>query len=119
MAKRNLLYIALKDKGIELTPEEIDGAVAVAYGQDEVTPAKIISEFKKDHDQVEFYGGILENAYIDQAQVAQMATLPTKQELLAKVVGSLNAPVSGFVNVLAGNMRGLVNVLSAIKDQKE
>lgn len=118
VAKRNLLMLALKNRNVELSEDVVTGPVAVAVGDDEVLPAKIIAEYKKDHEQIEFYGGLLESAFIDTTQVEQMATLPTKTELLAQVVGSLNAPISGFVNVLAGNMRGLVNALNAIKDQK-
>ena len=54
----------------------------------------------------------------DLSKVQDLAKLPSKQELLAKAVGSIKAPISGFVNVIAGNMRGLVNVLNAIKDTK-
>lgn len=118
VAKRRILLLALKNKQIAMDETLIDGAVAVAVGNDEVTPAKIVASFKKDNEQVEMYGGLLEQAFIDKSQVEYMATLPTKQELLAKMVGSLNAPLSGLVNVLAGNLRGLVNVLNAIKDKK-
>ncbi len=118
VAKRNLLLLALKNKNIEVDATTVTGPVAVAVGTDEVAPARIVAKFKKDNEQVELYGGLLENAFIDKAQVEQMATLPSRQELLAKVVGSMNAPLSGMVNVLAGNLRGLVNVLNAIKDKK-
>lgn len=118
VAKRNLLLLALKNKNIEIDPTKVTGQVALAVGDDEVAPARIVAKFKKDNEQVELYGGLLENAFIDKSQVEQMATLPSRQELLAKVVGSMNAPLSGMVNVLAGNLRGLVNVLNAIKDKK-
>lgn len=118
VAKRNLLLLALKNKNIDVDASTVTGPVAMAVGNDEVSPARIVATFKKDNDQVELYGGLLENAFIDKAQVERMATLPTKQELLAQVVGTINAPLSGFVNVLAGNLRGLVNVLNAIKDKK-
>jgi len=51
--------------------------------------------------------------------VKKLPGLPSKNELYAKLVGSLNAPVSGFVNVLAGNLRGLVNVLKAVQESKQ
>ncbi len=61
---------------------------------------------------------MLEGAFIDGAKVNALSKLPSKQQLLGQLVGTLNAPVSGFVNVLAGNIRGFVTVLNAIKDQK-
>lgn len=63
-------------------------------------------------------GGILEGKFVDAAAVKTLAKLPGKQELLAKMVGSLNAPLSGFVNVLAGNLRSFVYALNAIAKSK-
>ncbi len=79
---------------------------------------KLVKGFSKKHEDIEFQGGILEGQIIDIEELKKLADLPSREELLAKVVGSLNAPISGFVNVLAGNLRGLVNVLNAIKDNK-
>ena len=70
-------------------------------------------------NKIDFLGGILENKFINATQVADLAKLPSKQELYAKIVGSINAPVSGFVNALAGNLKNLVYALSAIKDKKQ
>ena len=121
VAKKTLLDIAFKNAKIEnLKPREFEGKVAVVFGyEDEVAPAKTLADFKKNHeDNVDLIGGILENKFIDESKVNALAKMPSKNELYAKIVGSLNAPVSGFVNVLAGNLRGLVNVLNAIKDTK-
>ena len=87
--------------------------------EDEVVPAKIVDEFKKTHEeQINFIGGVLENNFLSAEKIQELAKLPSKQELYAKIVGSLNAPISGFVNVLAGNMRNLVYVLKAIEEKK-
>src|SRR3989344_5537658 len=56
--------------------------------------------------------------YIDTVKVTELSQLPNKQQMLGQLVGTLNAPISGFVNVLAGNLRGLVNVLNGIKESK-
>lgn len=118
VSKRNLLLLALKQKGIEADTSNLNGAIAVATGDDEVTPAKLVATFKKKHEAVSFYGGLLENRFMNAVEVEQLSSLPSKQELLAKMVGSLQAPISGMVNVLAGNLRGLVNVLDAVRSQK-
>jgi len=124
VAKKTLFNLALKDKAIAgLDIKGFIGQVAAVFGyDDEVSPAKIVGQFKKEKDKegkIEFIGGVLEGKYLDATQVASLSTLPSKQELYAKIVGSLNAPVSGLVNVLAGNLRNLVYALNAIKDKKQ
>lgn len=121
VAKKTLLSLALKDTGSgAINPREMEGQVAAVFGyEDEVAPAKIIDKFKKGKEEkIKFVGGILENKYIESAAVEALAKLPGKTELYGKLVGSLNAPISGFVNALAGNLRNLVYVLSAVKDKK-
>ncbi len=117
--KKTLLGRALKEAGLEVDTKTFEGGVATILGQDdEVAPAQIIADFAKDHELVTIFGGVLEGEFIDAAKVTELSKLPSKQQLLGQLVGTLNAPVSGFVNVLAGNMRGLVNVLNGIKESK-
>jgi large subunit ribosomal protein L10 len=121
VAKKTLLKMALKDKAIEgVDLDSSKAQLSIIFGyEDEVAPAKIVNEFKKANpDIIQFSGGILEGKYISGERVQALALLPSKLELYAKLVGSMNAPVSGFVNVLAGNLRGLVRVLDAIKEKK-
>lgn len=121
IAKKTLLNLALKAAEIEgANAKGFEGQVAVLFSNgDEVAAAKLLREFKKTNkDKVDFAGGILEGKFISKANVTALAELPSKQQLLAQLVGTINAPVSGFVNVLAGNLRGLVNVMNAIKDSK-
>jgi large subunit ribosomal protein L10 len=116
----------LMDKAFEKTDvagvamRDMDGEVATVFGyEDEVAPAKILDTFAKTHEGIQMIGGILERRFIDANAVQALAKLPSKLELYAKVVGSIKAPVSGFVNVLAGNLRGLVTVLKAIEEKKQ
>lgn len=119
ITKKTLLKQSLQEAGKQDVPvEQLPGGVALILGADEVSPAKVTAEFAKTHELVKFAGGILENKFIDLAQVKALATLPSKQELLGKLVGTLQAPISGFVNVCAGNLRGLVTVLNRIKEIK-
>lgn len=119
VTKKTLLQKALEKNNLAFTNELTNGSIltAISY-QDEIAPAKIIKEFSKGREGFNMVAGILEGKFVDGAGVKLLADLPSKQELLAKLVGSLNAPVSGFVNVLAGNLRGLVCVLNAIQESK-
>lgn len=117
--KKTLINIALKDAGIEADVKKLEGQIAVAISSgDEVAAAKIIAKAAKANENLKIVGGILGTKELTKEEVNALAKLPSKEELLAKLVGTLNAPVSGFVNVLAGNMRGLVTALKAIADQK-
>ena len=118
-SKKTLVKRALKDSGMDIDTKPFEGGVAAFLGKtDEVAPAQIVAKFAKDHDVVKVFGGVLEGQYIESTKVIELSKLPSKQQLLAQLVGTINAPVSGFVNVLAGNLRGLVQVLNAVKEQK-
>ncbi|MFZ2310764.1 MAG: 50S ribosomal protein L10 [Patescibacteria group bacterium] len=121
VAKKTLLERALKEQGIEnLDTKSLEGKLAVIFSyEDEVSPAKVVDAFRKDkEDKIFFLGGILEGKLLSKTEVEALAKLPSKHELHAKLVGTLNAPISGFVNVLAGSIRNLVNVLKAIEEKK-
>lgn len=118
-SKKSLLKKALSLSGLDVDTKAFEGGVAVALGlEDEVAPAQVLANFAKDHEVVTLFGGVLEGEFMDEAKVKQLAKLPSKQQLLGQLVGTINAPVSGFVNVLAGNLRGLVGVLNNIKEAK-
>ncbi len=120
VAKKTLLRKVCEELGLsDINPKTFEGGVATFTSQnDEIAPAKVVADFAKQNDKVLIYGGILENKFIAGDYVKNLASLPSKQELLGKLVGTINAPVSGFVNVLAGNLRALVSILNNIKESK-
>lgn len=121
VSKKTLLNLAFKDeKVIDLDIKSFPGKVAAVFAyDDQVSPVKAVFNFKKANEgKIAFVGGVLDGRFISKEEVDNLATLPSKDELYAKLVGSINAPVSGFVNVLAGNIRGLVTALQAIADKK-
>ena len=121
VAKRTLLKLAFKKAGLkDVDIDQLTGGLGIAFGyDDEVLPAKTLSLFAKKHPALKLVGGIFEKKFIDKLKVKELANLPSKDELLAKIVWLFNYPASGFVNVLAGNIRSLVYALQAIKDKKE
>lgn len=120
VVKKTLLRVALKQAGIEgIDPKQLQGNIGMAVSlEDEVIAPKAMASFAKEHEAMKILGGILEKKLVDAAGIKALANLPGKNELLAKLVGSINVPISGFVNVLAGNLRGLVRVLNVIKESK-
>ncbi|MFA6132196.1 MAG: 50S ribosomal protein L10 [Patescibacteria group bacterium] len=120
VSKKTLLKIAAKEAGQEaVDPSGFEGSILSAFAfDDEVSAAKVLANLVKTRDTVKILGGVLEGKLVDAGEVKKLAALPSKIELLSKLVGSLNAPVSGFVNVLAGNLRGLVTVLKAVQEKK-
>ena len=118
-AKKTLVKRALDEAGLSgIDTKSFQGGIATFIGNDEVSPARIVQTFAKKNEIVTIFGGILEGKFIDQAMVKNLASLPSKHELFSKLVGSLNAPIFGFVQVNAGIIRSLMNVLNAHKDKK-
>jgi large subunit ribosomal protein L10 len=120
VTKKTLLNIAAKEAGLESVDTKVfDGSLLTAFSfNDEISAAKLLAGLAKEKETIKILGGVLEGKIVDATEVAKLAALPGKTELLAKLVGTLNAPVSGFVNVLAGNLRGLVTVLKAVQEKK-
>ncbi|AKM81861.1 TPA: 50S ribosomal protein L10 [Candidatus Berkelbacteria bacterium] len=119
VVKNSLFKIALKKAGIELDNSLLDQPVAVIWGDvDEVNPAKLTVAFGKEAEKLEILGGILNGQYVDLNTVNQLAALPGRDELYAKLVGTLNAPMSRLVNALQGNLRSLVYILDTYKNSR-
>lgn len=119
VTKNTLLKKALSEAGHEIPQDIYDYQVAVAWSStDEVEPNKIVAEFAKTHEMLGVLGALVNGEFIDAAGVKKLASLPSREELYAKVVGSIAAPLSGLVNVLGGNLRGLVSVLAQYRDSK-
>ncbi|MBI2636651.1 MAG: 50S ribosomal protein L10 [Parcubacteria group bacterium] len=117
--KKTLFARVLAEAKLDVDVKNLGTGLAVAFAlSDEVSSARVLAEFQKKHKALKLYGGVLERTVIDEARVAALSKLPTRSELYAKLVGSLNAPLSGFANVLAGTIRGLVQVLYGIKNAR-
>lgn len=107
--KNTMIKRAADAAGIEGLDEILNGPTAVAFGyEDEIAPARVVSKYAKQIQALEIKGGIMEGAVVDVDVVNRMAAIPSRNELLAKMLGSMNAPIAGFVRALA-----------AIRDQKE
>lgn len=118
VAKKTLLNIALQEKGIDFDTRKFTGPLVFAFGPEETGVPKKLWSFSKKNDKLKIEGGILEGNVLSSDEVVVLAKLPSKEELLAKVVGTIQAPISGFVHVLSGTVGSIVNVIKAISDNK-
>lgn len=108
VAKKSLITRAAKNAGHDVNAKSFPGMLGVAFGtEDEIAPAKVLGDMSKD-TTLKLVGGIFEGAVVPQEKVVALSKLPSKLELLGKVVGTIYAPVSAFVRVL-----------NAVKESKE
>ncbi len=121
IVKNRLVKVAMSkvDTLKDVDTSNLEGQLMYAFNnEDEVAPAQTLANFAKTHPAIDLKGAFNSNGEVmDEAQVKQLASLPSKDQLRGQLVGTIAAPLSGFVNVLSGNMRGLVNVLNARKEE--
>jgi large subunit ribosomal protein L10 len=118
VAKKTLLNIALKDAGIDFDTRSFAGPLVFVFGPEETGVPKKVWNFSRKNENLKIEGAVLEGQVLNTADTIALAKLLSKEELLAKLVGTIQGPISGFVNVLAGPMRSFVQVLKAVSDNK-
>ena len=118
VAKKTLIRLAAKESNIgELGDEVMEGPVSVTFSyEDEMAGLKALFKFSKENKNLKLLGGIINGKVASAEEIIQLAKLPSHEELIAKFIGSINAPVSGFVGILNNVLGGFVRVLQAYKD---
>ena len=107
--KNNLVTLAAKELGIEGLDEYLEGPVSIAFGYEDATaPARVLHTFAKDHKKIELKAGMVEGTLYNKEEVEKLATIPSKEVLIAKLLGSFKAPLSN-----------VAYLLNAIKEKKE
>jgi len=118
VAKNNLFILASKNAGVIIEKNVLDRPIAMAFGhKDEIDAPKTLNDFAKEHENLEILGGIIDDKYADKEAIMNLANLPGRDELYAKIVGSLASPLRGLASVLQGNLRGLVSVLNQYREK--
>ncbi|MBN2145693.1 MAG: 50S ribosomal protein L10 [Candidatus Aureabacteria bacterium] len=121
--KNRLFKIITKEAGLtveeQITPLLKGTSSFTIGGTDVISVAKTIVDFSKDHEKLEIKGAIFNGKVLTASEVKSLASLPSRHELLAKLVGTLAAPLTGIIGVLQAHLRNIVGVLYAIKEQKE
>ena len=120
VVKNTLLRFAFDNTGLGDLDPQLNGSTAIAIASsDAVAAAKILSEYStKTKEAFKIKGGFVDGKVINKDGVKALAELPSKEVLIATVLAGFNAPITGFVNVLNGNIRGLAAALKAIADKK-
>jgi large subunit ribosomal protein L10 len=119
VVKNTLFKRAASDELASQLDAVLAGPTGIVFaGADPVAPAKALKTFHDATKKVDVKAAYIDGKIVDAAQVHALAALPSKQELLARLVGSLKSPLYGLVYVLSGNQSGLVRVLNAIREQK-
>ncbi|MBA2848509.1 50S ribosomal protein L10 [Thermosulfuriphilus ammonigenes] len=119
VVKNTLLRLASKETPVEPLTNYIEGATAVAIAyEDPVAVAKILTEFAKENKKFAVRGGVLSGKGISAEEVASLATLPTKEVLLAQMLSVLQGPPAKFVRLMSGILQKFLFALEAIKEKK-
>ena len=118
--KNTMIDLAVKEQGWEgdMKPH-LNGPTAVAFSYDDlVAPAKVVKTFMDKSKKLTIKCGVCDGDFLDENGVKALADLPSKEVLIAKLMGSLNSPISGFVGVLSGVLRSFVYAVEAVRKQK-
>ena len=116
VAKKTLIKLALKENKLQMDEKILEGEIALVFGyEDEIAPAKIVYEAVKGNQPLKILGGFSKSEFKDAEYFIALAQLPSREELLGQLVGSMSAPVSNFVRALQYNIKGLLQVLIQIK----
>lgn len=119
VVKNSIFKVALQEENQPLEAQDIDGPTAIIYFDEDPTgPAKLVKATQKESKLLDAKGGVFEGVFLSEEKVMQLAEIPSKEVLLGKLLGSMSAPVSGFMNAVTGNVRGLTMVLKGISEKK-
>ncbi len=120
VTKNTLCKVAVKGTEFEAISELMTGPTAIAFGfGDEVASAKVLAKFIKENKKGEILGAVLEGKVLNADEAKKLASMPGREELYAKMLGSINSPASGLVYGINGVMSALVRAINAVKEQKE
>ena len=117
--KNTLAKRSFDELGIEGMDALLEGPTAFAVSAvDEVSAAQVLKKFADEYELPRFKGGYVAGRILDEKETVRLASLPSREIILAQVVGTFQAPLRGFVGVLNASLRNLVGVLDAIKEKK-
>ncbi len=120
VAKKTLAKLAFQGEKIDFPEKEIQNELAIIFGfeGDEIAPSKTAFNFSKKQESLQIIGGYMNSTLMPADEVITLAQLPSKQELLGRLVGTLSAPISNFVSVQRESIKSIMYALKAIRDNQ-
>lgn len=116
--KNSIFKVALQETEQPIQVQEFDGPTAlISFEQDPTAPAKLVKKIQKETELLEPRSGVYEGEFLSAERVMQLAEIPSKEVLLSRLVGSMSAPLTGFMNAVTGNVRGFTVVLKGISEK--
>lgn len=120
VVKNTLLRLAAKETGLDELDSILHGPTALALSEDAVAPAKVLADFAKENDNLEIKSGFMDGKVLSLDEVTKLAKTPNKETLIAKIMGSLNSPISGLARLLSTIADGGVEIADLVaKKQAE
>jgi large subunit ribosomal protein L10 len=120
VAKNTLLIRASQDTDVEIIKDTFKGPSAIAISYDDpVAPAKVLTDFAKEHKQLEIKAGVMKGKALDPGEIKALSALPSREQLLGQLLSVMNGVTTSLVRLLNNIPQQLMNVLQAIKEQKE
>lgn len=116
--KNTLARRAVNGTAFEPLSKQLTGPLIYGISADPVAPAKVLSDFAKTNDKLVIKGGSLPNNLLNQEGVKALATLPSREELLSKLMGTMQAPIAQFARTLNEVPTKFARGLAAVRDQK-
>ena len=118
VVKNTIFKIALQEAKQPLETQDFTGASAIiSFDEDPTAVAKLLKEVQKEIEVLEARYGVIDNEYLDNNRIMELAEIPPKEVLYAKLLGSLNAPLSGIMNTLTGNVKGFIRVTQSLSEK--
>ena len=119
VAKNRLAKIALKGKDIEGMSDLLTGQTVLAYSEDPVAPAKVIEDFAKKNEKLVVLGGAMGPTVLDREGVSTLSKMPSREEVLASIVGCLIAPASNLASAITAPATNVAGILKTMSEEKE
>ncbi len=119
VAKNRLAKIALQDKPNASIADLLTGMTVLAYSEDPVAAAKVAEDFAKDNKKFEILGGAMGETALDRAGVKAVSDMPSREELIASIVGCIGAPASNIAGAIGAPASNIASILSTIEEKAE
>ncbi len=119
VVKNRLAIIAAESADLAIMKDHLTGPTAIMFGpESQIDPAKITVDFAKANEAMEIKGGFLDGEYLDKSQIVALSKIPSKDELIAKMMASINSPLTGIAATMSGVMGALARTIDAVAQQK-